>query len=478
MKTPETRKPDRFPNHPKHPTSCHPRNPRHTPEVNLSELQGHLNTLDLQPSRKLGQSFLVDENVSRWIAAQLQVQPKDVVVEVGPGFGALTEHLAGKCRRLILIEKDGRLAQFLREKFGSLGVEVVHTDATEYDVRPLFREGGVKFIGNLPYSAGNEILRRFLDAPSPVTGAVVMVQKEVADRFVAEPRTKDYGVLSLMLQERWHTTSLKTVGPSLFHPRPAVDSTIVRFDPRPISELPLHSPEVFARTVKQGFSQRRKQLHNNLPIEKDQWPEMSESLGHKETVRAEELALKDWVNLSNLLELHPCADLPPSATESLDAVDENDNVIDTLPRKQIHAERHLHRAVHVFLLNKQGDLYLQKRSHLKDTHPGAWDSSASGHVDPGESYLDCARREMWEEVWVEPKGDITPVARIPASEATDLEFIEVFVAEPKGKIRVHGKEVDCGRYFALEEIDQWIEERPKDFATGFMTCYRAWRNSE
>jgi len=445
--------------------------------VNLSELQSLLRRFDLTPSRKLGQSFLVDADISRWIASQLQIQTDDCVVEIGPGFGALTEHIAGKCRRLILIETDGRLAQYLEGKYGHLGVEVVHADATEYDTRPLFLEGRVKLIGNLPYSAGNAILSRFLDAPSPVSSAIIMVQKEVADRFVGEPRTKAYSVLTLMLQERWCPTILRTIGPEPFHPVPAVDSTIVRFDRRPVEELPLHSPEVFERTVKQGFSQRRKQLHNNIQMAKEDAIAVFSEMGLKESVRAEELTLEQWVTLSNFLDPHPCSALPPPAAELLDVVDENDVVIEQRPRSEIHAEKLLHRAVHVFLQNKAGEIYLQLRSHLKDTHSGKWDSSASGHVDPGESYLECAERELWEEVWVHPKGELTRVARIDASDATDQEFIEVFLAEPKGKIRVHGKEVDSGRYFSLEQIENWIATRPEDFATGFITCFRVWRDS-
>ncbi len=439
--------------------------------MNLSDLQTWLKRLDITPSRKLGQSFLVDDSISGWIAAQLQVKSDDCVVEVGPGFGALTQHLVGKCRRLILIEADGRLARFLEEKYGPQGAEVIHGDAIEYDVRPLFLEGSVKFIGNLPYSVGNTILSRFLDAPSPVSSAIIMVQKEVGDRFIAVPKTKNYGILSLMLQERWRTTALRTVGPEPFHPRPAVDSTILRFDPRPVEELPLHSPEIFRSVVKQGFSQRRKQLHNNLQLDAARQAEVFGPLGFKSSVRAEELSLKDWINLSNLVEPHPCSGLPPSAMELMDVVNENDEVIESLPRREIHDRKLLHRAVHVFLQNKLGEIYLQLRSHLKDTHPCKWDSSASGHVDPGESYPACAERELWEEVWVQPKGELIRIARLDASEATDQEFIEVFLAEAKGKIRVHGKEVDSGRWFAPDFIEQWIETRPQDFATGFITCF-------
>ncbi len=443
--------------------------------MNLSDLQSHLRRLDLTPSRKLGQSFLIDESIARWIVDQLQVQPDDCVVEAGPGFGALTEHLIGKCRRLILIEADGRLAEFLRQKYDCPGVEVIHGDATEYDVRPLFLEGSVKFLGNLPYSVGNAILSRFLDAPSPVSSAVIMVQKEVGDRFVASAGSKDYGVLSLMLQERWKTTALRTIGSEPFHPRPAVESTILRFDPRPGDELPPHSSEVFRSAVKQGFSQRRKQLHNNLQLDKERAADILGTLQLKPTARAEELTLGQWVALSNLLDPHPCSVLPPSATERLDVVNENDEVIESFPRPEIHKRKLLHRAVHVFLRNKVGEIYLQLRSHLKDTHPRKWDSSASGHVDPGESYADCAVREMWEEIWVQPRGEISRIARIAASEATDQEFIEVFLAETKGKVRVHGKEVESGRWFDPGFIEDWITARPQDFATGFITCFRTWR---
>ena len=280
-------------------------------------------------------------------------------------------------------------------------------------------------------------------------------------------------MLSLIMQSRWDIALVKTVGPQLFHPRPAVDSSIVKLAPRSETALPRYSPEIFSQVVKQGFSRRRKQLHNNLSADKEQWPTICATLGLSESVRAEELELEEWVELSNHLEPHPCHDLPPSAEEQLDFVDENDVVLGQMNRRAIHEEKKLHRAVHVFITNRRGELYLQLRSAFKDRHAGKWDSSASGHVDPGESYMDCAIRESEEEIWIHPKTEFKNIARLEASDLTDQEFIEVFHTESNQKIKVHTSEIHSGRFFPIDLIKLWIEQRPEDFATGFITCFKA-----
>lgn len=442
--------------------------------MHLKELQTFLDTHGIRPNRQLGQCFLVDDNVSRWIVEQAALEPDDVVVEVGPGAGALTRHLVGRVRRLILIEKDAKLAAQLAVRFADEPtVEVLHADAVEYDIRPLFLEGRVKLIGNLPYSVGNEILRVFLTAPTPVVLAVAMVQREVADRICAAPRTKDYGILSLMLQERWRPELVKTVGPQLFFPRPEVDSSIVRLTPRPAGDLAPHSPETFARMVRLGFAQRRKQLRNNLGVDAATWEPAVSALGLPATVRAEELSLSQWVDLSNLVAPHPAGGHAQSGAEIFDVVDEQDAVTGQLTRAEVHRRKLLHRAVHILVFNRLGEVFLQKRSLLKDTHAGSWDSSSSGHLDAGEDYATAAVRELEEELCLPPTSSLIRLGKIAAGPGTDMEFVEIYRAElGKREIRVHGNEIDSGAFFPVDLVRRWIEQRPQDFATGFRTVWR------
>jgi len=441
--------------------------------VNKSDLQKLFDTHGIRPNKRLGQCFLIDDNLAGWIVRQLDPQPEDVVVEVGPGAGALTRHLYGKVRRLILIEMDRKLAELLKERFPE--AEVIEADAVQYDHRSLFLEGGVKLIGNLPYSSGSEILRNFLTQPSPVSEAVVMIQKEVAGRICAEPRSKEYGVMSLALQSEWVPRILKTVGAEPFSPRPAVDSSILRVDPRPAGELPEFCARDFSRIVKGGFSQRRKQLRKNLQVEPADWEPIASELKVSATVRAEELSLRQWIALSNRIAPHPSCAGGQSADEIFDVVDENDEVIGQKTRAEVHREKLLHRAVHIFVFNRQGELFLQKRSHLKDSHPGRWDSSASGHLDSGEDYAESAARELEEELGVPVKEKLSRVGKLPAGEKTDQEFVEVFACRTQGKIRTHGSEVACGGFFPLSLVDRWVEERPGDFATAFIECFRLFR---
>ena len=430
--------------------------------------------MTFRPKKSLGQNFLLDDSISHWIADQISPDDSACVIEVGPGKGALTKHLVGRTRRLILLEKDNLLADTLRIEFSRRSdVEVWHGDATRYDARPLFAVGGVKCIGNLPYSMGQPILRHFLSPPTPVNEAVFMLQKEVCDRLAARSGDEGYGALSLLVQQHWNVELLRVVPPDAFKPRPRVDSAIIRLTPREPGSLPVFDRKVFDRLVRLAFTQRRKKLTNVLPEPPNGWSAVLSAMGKKETLRAEELTLEEWVRLARHFENRHEEDRGQRHDEIFDVVNDRNDVIGTAPRGEVHAKKLLHRAVHIFVFNKHGELWLQQRSHLKDVHPLAWDSSAAGHLDSGETYSASASRELKEEIGIEAPTEC--IAKIPACEMTGWEFVELHRAHHNGPMHFAPDEIACGAFFRPEQITNWIAARPQDFATGFIECWNAWQ---
>lgn len=425
------------------------------------------------PRKSMGQNFLVDEEVARWIADQVEPDGVPLVVEPGPGLGAMTKHLAGRPEKLLLIEKDDALAPELAKRYAGQPVEVLHADATRVEMRDWYRYGDVRVIGNLPYSVGGEILKHMLTPPTPVKSAVFMLQKEVCERLAARLGEHGYGALSILVQQDWNVELLRIIPPHVFEPKPKVDSAIIRFTPRDPAALPVYDRRQFERLVRMGFSQRRKQMKNLLPPAPGSWDALAVALHMPVTMRAEELSLLQWVNLCRWYEERGDADAGQKATELFDVVNENNEVIGQKTRGEVHAQGLLHRAVHVFIINGRGDVFLQMRSHLKDVSPLKWDSSAAGHLDVGESYADCAIREVREEVGLEI-GSTELAAQLAAGAHTDHEFVELHLARHNGPVRCRPEEVPYGEWFSPGQISAWVEARPQDFAKGFVSCWKAW----
>jgi 16S rRNA (adenine1518-N6/adenine1519-N6)-dimethyltransferase len=450
--------------------------------MKLSTITASLAQIGMEPTRSLGQNFLHDQNLAEWIVAQLTLQPDEAWVELGPGLGALTEFALARSPRGLVIEKDGRLAAFLHERFPSL--EIVHGDATEFDVRDLFARGPVKVLGNLPYYVSSQILFGFTDEPSPVSTLIFTLQKELAERLSAEPRTKAYGALTLLVGRRWRVKYLRTLPGSVFMPAPKVDSGIVLLTPRPAGEVPACDGVRFTDLVKHGFSQRRKLLRKNLSRWSDarsadalDWPALCKHLGVLETCRAEELSLDQWIALTNFVTGNSTPVNPAHAQdvhgEIFDVVDADDQVTGQLSRHEVHRQKLLHRAVHIFVFNARGDVFLQRRSRWKDTHPLRWDSSAAGHVNAGHTYDDTAPREVEEELGV--NATVTSLATILPSAATGWEHVRLYRAEHEGPFSLNPAELDGGGFFTIEQIDRWTAARPEDFATGFLECWHVFR---
>ena len=439
-----------------------------------SEVVSVLKQIGVRPSKALGQNFLINDSVAESIVDTINISHNDTVIEIGPGLGALTRYLIGNVRKLILIEFDRKICEYLRDVLSGFDdVEVLHQDAINFDLRPFFAEDSVKIIGNLPYSSGTEIIRNFLDPPSPVDVAVFMLQKEVVDRFCAVPRTKDYGLLTVMTGAYWEIERLQDMSSEPFTPSPAVDSSVMRLLPCGDDKYPPFNQRVLKRIVKCGFQQRRKQLKKRLPLGDVDWDNLCKDLNLNVTARAEELSVLEWINMARLIDQNPLKDNPQEGDEMFDVVDENDHVLRQLERSQVHSKSLLHRAVHVFVFNKHGDLFLQKRSLLKDSSPGLWDSSASGHLDVGEDYHDAAVRELDEELGV--SRQVKFICRIKPSEKTGWEFVYLYQSEDEGPFNFPYSEIEGGQFFTSEVIENWINRRPEDFASGFIECWNSYR---
>lgn len=421
----------------------------------------------------MGQNFMTDVNVAKWITEQLDIQPEDTILEIGPGLGALTQHLIGKGKRLVLLEKDTRLAARLRHELSSYKVEIIEGDALRFDLRSWFKHQPLKVIGALPYSCGTEIVRNFMENPSPVNRAVFVMQKEVIDRICAPPSTSDRGLLSLRVQARWVTESLRVLPPDIFVPQPKVHSAVMSLVPRNRVELPTFDERVFDRILRMGFNQRRKMLRKMLPENELPWVDMAKSIGALETARAEELTLAQWVDLARIYDTHELKDNPQKGDEIFDVVDENDQVVGQKTRREVHAQKLLHRAIHIFVFNKRGELLLQKRSHLKDAKPEKWDSSAAGHLDSGEDYLPAAARELTEELGIPAtEADLTFIGKIPPGPATGFEWVKLFSIQSDAPIHFPASEIECVAWFPISEIREWVAARPQDFADGFIECFK------
>jgi 16S rRNA (adenine1518-N6/adenine1519-N6)-dimethyltransferase len=447
--------------------------------VKISEIMSTLEKLGASPRKSLGQNFLHDNNLARWIVERLELMPGDHVLEIGPGLGALTQWLPLDRVSATLLEKDRLFASFLQERFNGPAVEVKLGDALQYDKRTLFCKGEVKLIGNLPYYVSTPLIFHFSAEPCPISRMVLTVQKEVGNRLTASPRSGEYGSLSVLLQRRWEIKRLRVLPPSVFLPRPEVDSLVIELKKKNPTDIEEISEQWFAKVVKTGFSERRKKLTNTLaklvPSKAVEEALIADGLGG--LARAEELSPMAWVNLAKRLggfrsegSVNATPPVGVDPKESLQVVDEQDRPIRGVDRATVHAERLLHRAIHIFVLNNAGELFLQRRSYRKDTFPRKWDSSAAGHVDLGESYEACATRELREELGLvdQPRE----IGRVPASEKTGQEFIRIYQAEADEIIDLNEEEIETGGFFPLSVIDEWIRQRPEDFASGFLECYR------
>lgn len=259
-------------------------------------------------SKSLGQNFLIDDNVIDRILDGARLSKGDKIIEVGPGIGTLTCEMGRVADKVVAIEIDKTLIPILKDTLDEFeNIEVINQDILKVNVEDLVKEklngGPVKLVANLPYYITTPIVMKFLEEDIPVTDIVVMVQKEVADRMNANPGTKDYGALSVAVQYYCDTEIVAKAPRHMFIPQPNVDSTVIGLHVREERKYNVDSEDIFFKTVKAAFGQRRKTLLNALGtlgfLNKDEIREVLNEANIDEKRRGETLSIEEFANLSN-----------------------------------------------------------------------------------------------------------------------------------------------------------------------------------
>ncbi len=256
--------------------------------------------INIKAKKSFGQNFLVNEKIVERIVTEANLKSTDNVLEVGPGLGALTMPMAGMVKRLVAVEKDRRLIDELKLKVIKFKVhKVIEGDIlkmTSEELRKLFNGEKYKVVANLPYNITSHFLKKFLETDYAPTEMLLMVQKEVGERIISNPG--QMSILSVAVQFFSEPEIVFPVGRGNFSPVPKVDSVIIRLKNIQNKRFNVE-PEKFFAVVKSGFGAKRKQLKNNLvKFDADKVAMAFKDLGLKETVRAQELSVEEWMRLA------------------------------------------------------------------------------------------------------------------------------------------------------------------------------------
>lgn len=283
----------------------------------LKTIKQILTDQKLAPKKRFGQNFLINEHIVETIIDRASPAADATIVEFGVGLGSLTIPLARRVKKVIGIEIDAGIVKWhTDEKCLPENVELIHHDLLKLDFAQLAEktEGPLQIIANLPYSISNPVLFKLIENREHVQSATLMLQKEVADRICAPPRTKEYGVVSVLLATCASVKPLLKIGPEQFHPRPKVDSVVVgiTFFPTPerVLALPVFNRKIFTQVVKGAFQQRRKTVHNALAAAavnnttKSEVLQILETAGIAPSTRPDQLSPEQYVTITGKYEEH------------------------------------------------------------------------------------------------------------------------------------------------------------------------------
>ena len=276
------------------------------PQNTIAVLQKY----DFAFQKKFGQNFLIDTHVLDKIIASAEITKDDMVLEIGPGIGTMTQYLSNAASKVIAVEIDKNLIPILKDTLdGFDNVRVINEDVLKVDIAKIAEEenGGrpIKVVANLPYYITTPIIMGLFENHVPLKSITVMVQKEVADRMQVGPGTKDYGALSLAVQYYASPYIVANVPPNCFMPRPKVGSAVIRLDRYENPPVQVNDEKLMFKIIRASFNQRRKTLANGLKnspeinFTKEEIESAIESLGKGASVRGEALTLEEFATLTN-----------------------------------------------------------------------------------------------------------------------------------------------------------------------------------
>jgi 16S rRNA (adenine1518-N6/adenine1519-N6)-dimethyltransferase len=284
----------------------------------MAELGNPSNTIEVLKKygfrfqKRYGQNFLIDSHILEKIIEAAEITKEDMVLEIGPGIGTMTQYLAEHAREVVAVEIDKTLIPILEDTLSAYdNVTVINEDILKVDIEALAREKNgnrpIKVVANLPYYITTPIIMGLFESHTPLASITIMVQKEVADRMQAGPGTKDYGALSLAVQYYAKPEIMMNVSPGCFIPKPNVGSAVIRLTRYEQNPVQVKDEDFLFSLIRAAFGQRRKTLVNSLTnasflsVSKEEILRALSEMGVSETVRGEALTLEEFAKLSNLL---------------------------------------------------------------------------------------------------------------------------------------------------------------------------------
>ena len=278
----------------------------------LEETKNIMRRYNIKPNKSLGQNFLINSEVVENIVQSSDITKDDMVIEIGPGLGVLTKYLLEKAKKVVCIELDTKMVKILQDRFSEYdNIEIINTDVLKINLFEIIEKNKgeirkVKVVANLPYYITTPIIMKLIEDRLDIESITVMIQKEVADRLIEIPGGKNTGAITYTVYYYCTSKKIMEVPNTSFIPEPEVTSEIIKMDLRYKPVVDVENPQIMFRIIKSAFMQRRKTLLNaltnaNVFINKEQGINTLKELNLKENVRAEELTIQDFSNITKIV---------------------------------------------------------------------------------------------------------------------------------------------------------------------------------